>query len=69
MPILNTKTKEVEIRDVAAKDNPIVQAQVKPFADADNVFEVFLYTDSVVRYLWGKINHLQKLNDSDESQA
>ena len=58
---LDTKENEVEIRDVAAKDNPILQAAAKPLADADNVILVYTYADSVVRYLWDRIKDLPTL--------
>ena len=67
--VLNTKTGELEIRDLAAKDDPVIQAQVKPFADADNVFNAIALADSAVKYLWSKISHLQKGASSSESQA
>jgi len=69
LPILNTNTGEVEIQDVAAEDNPIIQAQVKPFADADNIFDVLAFADSVVKYLWNKISHLPQGQSPSESQS
>jgi hypothetical protein len=58
---IDTKENEVDVRDVAAKDNPILQAAAKPIADADNVLLVYAYADSVVRYLWNKIKDLPTL--------
>lgn len=58
---LDTKENQVEVRDVAAKDNPILQAAAKPLADADNVLPVYASADSVVRYLWNKIKDLPTL--------
>lgn len=54
--IVDTKTGDVEIRDVPAKDDPVIQAQVKPRADGDNVLQVFEFADSVVKALWIKLN-------------
>jgi hypothetical protein len=57
--IVNTKTGDVETRDVAAKDDLVVQAQAKPRADADNVLDVFIFADSVVKALWIKLTQLE----------
>jgi len=69
LTILNTKTNEVEVRSVAAKDDPVLQAIVKPVADADSVLEVYVYADSIVRYLWTKIRDLPNALLSDETEA
>ncbi len=53
---LNIETGEVETSHVEAKDNPVIQAQIKPYVDAASVFEVFTFADSVVKDLWSKIN-------------
>lgn len=53
---LNIETGKVETNHVEAKDNPVIQAQLKPYVDAASVFEVFTFVDSVVKYLWSKIN-------------
>lgn len=58
---LDIRENQVEVRDVAAKDNPIVQAAAKPLADADNVLPVYASADSVVKYLWNKIKDLPTL--------
>lgn len=58
---LNTRENKVKAQDVAAKDNPIVQAAAKPIADADNVLPVYAFADSVVKYLWIKIKDLPTL--------
>jgi hypothetical protein len=50
--VLNANTGDVEVRDIAAKDDPVIQAQVKPRADADKVLEVFVFADSVVKAVW-----------------
>jgi hypothetical protein len=50
--VVDTNTGDVEVRDIAAKDDPIIQAQAKPRADADNVLEVFVFADSVVKAVW-----------------
>lgn len=60
--ILNTKTGEVETKDIAAKDDPVIQAQIKPHVDADNVLHAFAFADSVVRFIWNKISNLQQAN-------
>lgn len=58
---IDTKEDRVDVRQVAAKDNPILQAAAKPIADAENVLLVYAYADSVVRYLWNKIKDLPTL--------
>ncbi len=58
LKVLDTKTKTVETRSVAAKDDPVLQALVKPIADADHVLEVIVYADSIVKYLWSQIKDL-----------
>jgi hypothetical protein len=56
---LNTKTGEVEIKDVRAEDDPVIQAQAKPFADENQINEVFSFANKIVHSLWAKIEHLQ----------
>lgn len=56
--VLDTNSGDVEVRNIAAKDDPIIQAQAKPRADADKVLEVFVFADSVVKALWIKLNEL-----------
>jgi hypothetical protein len=67
--ILNTKTGEIETRHMEAKDSPVIQAQIKPYVDSASVFEVFGFADSVVKYLWNKINIPENWSDSIEGQA
>jgi hypothetical protein len=52
-----------------AKDSPVIQAQIKPYVDSASVFEVFAFADSVVKYLWNKINIPEKESDSAKGQA
>jgi hypothetical protein len=67
MTSLNIETNQAETSHIWAKDNPVVQAQIKPYVDAASVFEVFTFVDSVVKYLWGKINIPQ--NDTSSTEA
>jgi hypothetical protein len=48
---VNTKTGAVTEIDLAAKDNPMIQAQVKPWVDEHYVMAVFAFADEVVKYL------------------
>lgn len=57
---INIETNEVETRHVKAKDSPVIQAQMKPQVDAASVLEVFVFVDSVVKYLWNKIKPEEK---------
>jgi len=66
---VNTKTGEVHIRDVYAKDDPVIQAQAKPRADADNVLDVFTFADSVVKTLWIRLNQMSEKSASGASQV
>ena len=50
-----------EIRDIQAKDNPSIQALVKPWVDGQNVLNVFWFTDEVIRYL---VKRLAQMEDN-----
>lgn len=52
---LDVKTGEVKEIDIEAQDNPMIQAQAKPFMDEHHVFPVFNFADEVVKYLLPKI--------------
>ncbi len=52
---LNMKTGETMEVDLAAKDNPMIQAQAKPFMDEHHVITAFRFADEVVRHLLVKI--------------
>lgn len=54
--ILNLSTGMVETRDIAAKDDPVIQAQVKPWADQEKSIEVFAFADNVVKALLAQID-------------
>jgi hypothetical protein len=60
--IVNTKTGETERRAIDAKDDPVIQAQAKPIADRDNVLDVFIFADSVVKVLWIRLNQVLHRN-------
>jgi hypothetical protein len=67
--IVNTNTGEVEKRTVAAKDDPVLQAQVKPRVDADNVLDVFIFADSVVKAMWVKLNQFETNQETNPDRA
>jgi len=48
---VDTTTGAVTEVDMAAKDHPMIQAQVKPWVDENNVLAVFAFADEVVKYL------------------
>jgi len=52
---VDTKTGAVTEVDMAAKDHPMIQAQVKPWVDENNVLAVFTFADEVVKYLLSQI--------------
>jgi hypothetical protein len=52
---VDTKTGAISEEDMAAKDHPMVQAQVKPWVDEQNVLLVFAFADEVVKYLLSQI--------------
>ncbi|MDD5006707.1 MAG: hypothetical protein PHS93_09785 [Candidatus Omnitrophica bacterium] len=52
---VNMETGEIKEIDIAAKDSPMIQAQVKPFMDEYHVMTVFGFADEVVKYLLNKI--------------
>jgi hypothetical protein len=52
---VDTKTGVVTEVDMAAKDHPMIQAQVKPWVDENNVLDVFTFADEVVKYLLSQI--------------
>jgi hypothetical protein len=61
LKVLNTKTGEIDTKDVRAEDDQVIQAQAKPFADETNVHEVFRFANKLVLSLWSKIEHLQNV--------
>ena len=52
---LDTNTGAVIEVDMAAKDHPMIQAQVKPWVDENNVLAVFTFADEVVKSLLSQI--------------
>lgn len=52
---VNTTTGAVTEVDLAAKDHPMIQAQVKPWVDGHNVMAVFAFADEVVKHLLSQI--------------
>ena len=52
---VDTKTGAVTEVDMAAKDHPMIQTQVKPWVDENNVLAVFAFADEVVKYLLSQI--------------
>ena len=52
---VDTTTGAVTEVDMAAKDHPMIQAQVKPWVDEHNVLMVFAFADEVVKYLLSQI--------------
>jgi hypothetical protein len=53
---INLSTGEIEEVDMPAKDNPLIQAQVKPWIDRQRVLDVFYFADTVVKFLIGKLD-------------
>jgi hypothetical protein len=49
--IVNLETGAVEEKTIEAKDDPVIQAQSKPFVDEEQVFRVFGFADAVTRAL------------------
>lgn len=52
---VNTTTGAVTEVDLAAKDHPMIQAQVKPWVDEHKVMAVFAFADEVVKHLLHQI--------------
>ncbi len=52
---VDTTTGATSEEDMAAKDHPMIQAQVKPWVDEHNVLLVFAFADEVVKYLLSQI--------------
>jgi hypothetical protein len=52
---LNIETQEVEEVDIAAKDDPVVQAQVKPYIDKQRALEIFEYANQLIKILFSRI--------------
>jgi hypothetical protein len=52
---VDTTTGAISEVDMAAKDHPMIQAQVKPWMDEHNVLAVFAFADEVVKYLLSQI--------------
>ena len=57
--MMNLETGEVEEKDIAARDDPVIQAQAKPYVDAQFVDRVFVFADATVKLLFGRISHLR----------
>ena len=53
--LVDTRTGAISEEDMAAKDHPMIQAQVKPWVDEQNVLLVFAFADEVVKYLLSQI--------------
>lgn len=48
---VGTQIGEIKEIDIAAKNSPMIQEQVKPFMDEHHVMRVFYFADEVVKYL------------------
>ena len=55
--VVDTESGAIEEQNLPAKDNPMIQAQVKPFVDDYHVIPVFYFADEVVKYLLTKIKY------------
>ena len=53
---VDTNTGDIKEMDIDAKDNPMIQAQSKPFMDEYHVLPVFHFADEIVKYLLPKIS-------------
>ena len=53
---VDINTGYIKEMDVDAKDNPMIQAQSKPFMDEHHVLPVFHFADEIVKYLLPKIS-------------
>jgi hypothetical protein len=49
--VVKLDTGDVEERTIAAKDDPVIQAQAKPLVDQRDVFRIFGFADAVTRAL------------------
>ena len=49
--VAHIKAQKIETKDIAVKDEPILQAEAKKFVDAKCVLDVFCFADSVVKSL------------------
>lgn len=58
--VLDTSTRKIEERDIAAEDNPVIQAQSKPIVDMRQVFLVFEFADYMVKILFKRIEGLKE---------
>ena len=57
---INLSTGEIEEADIPAKDNPMIQAQVKPWIDQQRVLDVFNFSDMVVKFLIMQLDEFLK---------
>ena len=57
---INLASGEIEEVDIPAKDDPMIQAQVKPWVDQQRVLDVFQFADMVVKFLIFKLNEYLK---------
>lgn len=49
---VDTITRKVEIKDLAAKDNPVLWGLAKKFVDRERVLDAFRFVDTIVRDLF-----------------
>lgn len=64
---INLKTNQLETLYIKAVDDPVIQAQIKPLADAERVIGIFEFADALVKVLWEKIEPLQKKSSSNKT--
>lgn len=64
---VNVRTGEIKEVNLEAKDNPMIQAQVKPFVDEHNVMAVFQFADDIVKCLLPQIQSQHITNGSTGS--
>jgi len=58
---INLSSGEIEEVDIPAKENPMIQAQVKPWVDQQRVLGVFHFADTVVKDIITKLDkHLKE---------
>ena len=63
--VYNKETAQTEVRDIAAEDNPVIRAQIKPHFDRANVLIVIANADEIVRELFRNMEAIIASNNPE----
>lgn len=58
--VISVKTLKQEIKDIEAKDNPMIHAQAKRYVDKMLVYHIFTFADQTVKFLLSDLEEKSK---------